>query len=441
MTAEFRTAPLDPTSTERLESTGLSLGLVDTADAESFARWLQAEARGFHGPTMSQEWIDEQVVTASYRRTTGVWDDTAADPASPVASVSSWVADLTVPGLRSVPAWLISAVTVSPTHRRRGIARNLLESELRTADSLGVPVAVLTVSEATIYGRYGFAPTAMSTDLEINTTRAAWTGPVPAGRLHFATPEDLREDGLALIERVRLRTPGEVQFDGHLWLRLIGLTVDEEKSAKKLRIIRYDDEQGVLQGFAVYSVTETGTNYSAHRLDLAYFVAATDDAYAALWRFLIEMDLVDRIVAQLRPVDEPLAWQVADYRAVATTAKRDHLWARILDVPAALAAREYAASGTIILEVSDPLGFADGVFQLDIAADGSAEVAVIDGDIPEGIDALSLSVNELGALYLGGTSAQSLVNAGRILELTTDAATQVDAAFRSPRAPFLSIWF
>ena len=441
MTTEFRSAPLDPISTERLASSGLSLGLVDTDDAESFGRWLQAEARGFHSPVMSQAWTDEQVAAMAYRRTTGVWDDSVVDPASPVATVSSWIAELTVPGERSVPASLISAVSVSPTHRRRGIARSLLEAELRTADAAGVPVAILTVSEATIYGRYGFAPTALSTDLTIDTTRAKWTGPTASGRLHFVTPEEIREDGLAIIERVRLHSPGQVQFDGLLWLRLIGLVVNDENSGRNLRVVRYDDADGVSQGFAVFAITETGTNYSAHRLDLKFLVAATDEAYAGLWRFLIEMDLVSEIAAPLRPLDEPLAWQVADYRAVATTSRRDHLWARILDVPVALAARTYAASGRIVLEVEDPLGFADGTFQLDIAADGTAVVTSIEGDLPDDADALSLGVAELGALYLGGTSAQTLVRAGRITELTAEAAMLVDAAFRSVRAPYLSIWF
>ena len=54
--------------------------------------------------------------------------------------------------------WAISMVTVAATHRRRGIARGLLEGELRAAASAGVPMAGLTVTEATIYGRYGFGP-------------------------------------------------------------------------------------------------------------------------------------------------------------------------------------------------------------------------------------------------------------------------------------------
>lgn len=55
--------------------------------------------------------------------------------------------------------------------------------------------------------------------------------------------------------------------------------------------------------------------------------------------------------------------------------------------------------------------------------------------------ALALSVNELGALYLGGTSARTLVRAGRVTELTDGAADAFDASFRSAITPWLSTWF
>ncbi|MFP3813618.1 GNAT family N-acetyltransferase, partial [Bacillus sp. SIMBA_005] len=79
-------------------------------------------------------------------------------PASafPVATTNAWVTPLTIPGGGELDMWAISMVTVAATHRRRGIARSLLEGELRAAVSAGVPMAGLTVSEATIYGRYGF---------------------------------------------------------------------------------------------------------------------------------------------------------------------------------------------------------------------------------------------------------------------------------------------
>ena len=116
---------------------------------------------------------------------TGIFDPAAPMPAAPVATIASWIGELTVPGGRGIPSCAISAVTVAPTHRRRGIARAMLEGELRTAAAAGIPLAMLTVSESQLYGRYGFAPAAASASWHIDVKRAVWIGPRPGGRVDF----------------------------------------------------------------------------------------------------------------------------------------------------------------------------------------------------------------------------------------------------------------
>ena len=441
MNIEYQGVPIDAESAERLAANGLRFGLVDTNDAEAFGAWLHADARGFHGAGPSEDSVETQVRGLAYRRTTGVWDDSSAEAASPVSTVSSWPTQLTVPGQTSVTAWAISSVTVSPTHRRRGIARAMIEAELRTAQRFGAPLAMLTVSEATIYGRYGFAPSALTADWTIDTRRARWTGPAASGRVQFITPEQLRVDGPALIERGRLNAPGDIERWSHQWEHLLGLVGDDKDRAKNLRVVRYDDSARIAQGFAIYRVTETVGDFSAHILDLHYLVAATDDAYAGLWRYLIEMDLVASITAPLRSADEAFTWQLSDFRAARKTWERDHLWTRILDVKAALETRRYGAPGNIVLEVDDPLGFADGRFLLTIEPDSLASVVPLPGTAPDDAAAVALTVNELSALYLGGVSAVSLVRAGRITELREGSAVAIDRAFRSTVTPWLSIWF
>lgn len=433
--------PIDAESEQRLAAQNLSFGLVDTTDTETFSAWLRAESRGFHEANPTAELLDVSLKGVADRRTTGVWDPSAAEPLSPVSTVSSWPTALTVPGTRTVPAWAISAVTVSPTHRRRGIARAMLESELRTAARFGSAVAVLTVSEATIYSRYGFAPAAMMANWQINPRRLHWTGPDSTGRVHFVSLEQLRDEGLALVERVRLDTPGQIEFSGHLWERLLGFGSDSSGQAKNLRAVRYDDAEGVSQGFAVYRVTGTDGSFDTNVLEVDYLVAATDDAYAALWRFLIEMDLVSEVRAPLRSVREAFAWQVSDFRAVRKTLERDHLWTRILDLPVALESRAYSGQGRIVLDVSDPLGFAQGRFLLDVDAVGAGKVTPWDAVTPDGVADVSLSINEVNALYLGGVSGVTLARAGRVTENRDGSAVVLDSLFQSAVSPWLSIWF
>src|SRR5690606_6338824 len=198
------------------------------------------------------------------------------------------------------------------------------------------------------------------------------------------------------------------------------------------------DGDGTTQGLAVYKVTDTGPHHAAQVLDLQYLLAATSDAHAGLWSYLLQLDLVGTITATLRPVDEPLAWQLSDFRAVRKTDERDHLWTRILDPKVALEARRYATPGRIALQVSDPLGFAEGRMLLDIDPEGTATVTPLTAEAPAD---LALTVNELSAVYLGATSWSTLVRTGRVSDLGEGSAAAADASFRTPAAPWLSLWF
>ena len=451
MSENYLTFPIDSRSTEWLAGKGLRMALLRTED-ETYAPWMEAINRGFHEPRPTAEFIRERGTKAPHRRMTGVWDATIADARSPIATASCWPTELTVPGARSITSWAISTLTVAPTHRRRGVASAMLEAELRTAQALGIPMAILTASEATIYRRWGFAPAAMIADWTIDPRRVKWTGPQASGRVQYVDAEQILLDGHAIVEAARLATPGLIHFDGQLWERLLG--VGDDELGRRLRFLRYDDAAGAPQGFAVYSVLKDTTHSGRSIIEVRYLSATTDEAYAGLWRFLFELDLVGEVRAPMRPAEEPFAWQISDYRAAVKSNEHDHLWARILDVPAALEARRYSAPGRMVFEVADPLGFAAGQWLLDVGQDGVGTVTKLaDGAAPAtaspaaappaatAASVISLGVNELGSLYLGGVSAALLARAGTIAERTAGAAAVVDAAFRSDVTPWLSIWF
>ncbi|MGO4689763.1 GNAT family N-acetyltransferase [Glaciibacter sp. 2TAF33] len=438
---DFSAVPPDPESTRFLAGAGLELGLIDNADTAAARRWLLAETQGFHDRVPNDERITALLDSFGDDRVTGVWDPSAADPASPVATVRTWVMDLTVPGGDVLPAWAISSVTVAPTHRRRGIARALLGGELRTAQRAGLPIAMLTVSEATIYARYGFAPSAYRADYSIDTARARFLGPVPAGRVHLVTPASLLSEAPGVFARARQTSPGEVDRRDDLWRKILGLfPPDEEDTNPAMRAVRYDDESGRLQGYAVYRFVHGPGGYPG-RLEISDLVAATDEASAALWRYVLEMDLVNEVRAPLRRTRETVSWQVSDYRSVRKTDERDHLWLRILDLPAALERRTYAADGTFALTVDDPLGLIGGTYLLAVRDGRASAHPLPPGAAPTDAIRLSLSAADLAALYLGATGAQALAAAGRITEGTTDAAARLDNTFHSPYAPWLSTWF
>jgi predicted acetyltransferase len=431
MTEPYLSIPLDDQAATTLHDSGLRPALVDPDDDAAFDAWLSAEARGFHARQPSAASLTQQRELLRHRRTTGVYDDSIPSPAAPVGTVSSWPAPLTVPGPRTVESWLISAVTVAPTHRRRRIASALLPAELRTAAALGIPVAALTVSESTIYGRWGFGPSAFSSAWTIDTRRAGWVGPTTAGRLSFTTPSEFVETGRALLARQNAARAGEVGLSDYLADRTM-TPLEGAPDADKYRLVRYDGPDGEPEGFVTYTITEDDSDFTNATLDVVALVATTPAANAALWRYVLEMDLVATVRAHTRGVDEPLPWLVRDIRGARITNVQDHLWTRILDVKAALEARTYETAGSLVLDVDDPLGFAAGRFRLEVDADGTARVQETTDDAD-----VSLPVGALASVYLGAPAVAGLAAAGRI----EGDALALDRLFRTAVPPRLSSWF
>jgi predicted acetyltransferase len=341
-----------------------------------------------------------------------------------------------------------------------------MEAELATAKRAGAAVAMLTVTEATIYGRYGYAPAARAATVEVDRRRTNWVGPDAPGRVHFVDPASLRDQAAAISRRAVARTPGEMDRWPGVLDRMLGLVDPDSDSSRALRAIRYDDEHGQPQGFATFRVTREPNQPGWVEFDV--LAAATDDAERALWRVLVEQDFVSGVRGLLRSVDEPLEWMLEDPRAITVRDVVDHLWVRIVDPAAALGARRYSAPGELVLDVSDPLGYAAGRYTLLASADGKAVVHVPRGDgqaseptTPQRERArvrasgesgaraaraaeprtLKLDVSDLASIYLGGVRPSVLARAGRITETSKGAIELADRMFASPRAPHLSIWF
>ncbi len=432
--------PLDEASRAALAAEGLRYAVVDTDDADEHDRWLQADHRGFHFDALTTEQLAEYRPALGGTRSIGVWDATTAEPDHPIATVGSWRSTVSLGDGRSVDGWAISAVSVAATHRRRGIARALLEGELRAAHAASLPIAMLTVSEATIYGRWGFGPAAYTADYRIDTRGLRLTAAMPSGRVHRVSAPAVRAIAPELASRAHERIAGEVPARDLLWQRMFALSTRTASHAPKLRAARYDDADGEPRGFVLYSVAEDEADFAAHTVTVEYLCAATDDAYAALWHYVLDQDLVATVVAHLRPVDEALPWLVSNPRAVQTVARREHLWLRVLDVPAALTARRYAAADAVLLRVTDPLGFAAGEWMLTTDSDGAARVTAHAAD-PDGAAIIDLGVEALGALLLGGTPVDALRVAGRLAEGSPGSADRLAAVLRPARAPWLSTWF
>ncbi len=429
MTETYLTQPIDQQSARALADAGLRLSLVDTADQAAFDQWLLADFRGFLGGRNDADALAEAREYLRDNRTTAVYDDAIPAAASPVGTVNSWVAPLTVPGGAAVDSWAISSVTVAPTHRRRGVASALLGAELRTAQALGVPLAILTVSESVIYGRWGFGPATWATEWRVDTKRVRWAGPATTGRLSFIEPEEYRETGRAVLATIMAGRAGEIAMTRHLADRLIG-PHKGNPDASKYRLVRYDSPTGEPEGFVSYVVKDSD-DFVRHTVEVNYLAAATDEALTALWRYLLELDLVAEVHIDTRGIDEPIRFLVSDIRGARVVGEQDHLWVRILDLPAALSARRYERDGDLVLEVADDLGFADGRYRMRVSGGvASVETTTAEPDV-------TLPVSSLGAVYLGHDTARHLALAGKL----SGDADALDRIFRTAVPPRLSTWF
>jgi predicted acetyltransferase len=162
------------------------------------------------------------------------------------------------------------------------------------------------------------------------------------------------------------------------------------------------------------------------------FFAPTIEAYLGLLRFLLGLDLVDRVVFWMLPLDDPLPWLITDRRAVRVTAVHDETWLRIIDAEAALAARGYVGDGAVTIAVNDPL-LPTNSASFAIAGDGAA--------VTDRRPDLEVEVDGLAAVLLGGTTWRELAVAGLVRTDDPAALVVADRLFADPEAPHAGFFF
>jgi len=347
-----------------------------------------------------------------------------------------------MPGGATVPLQAITEVGVLPTHRRRGILREVMRAVVDQAVERDEPVAGLTASEATIYRRFGFGVATRFQTLAVDTGRlylAEARGGDPTGRrsadeparLHLASAAEASSLLPALWEQCWRRSPGELSRNPGYW-EAIDLDPEEDRDGATERfVVVHTGDTGEPDGAASYRLQWNWRSGGDNAVAIEDVVAASDAVEAELLSYLLHVDLVTRVEWHAAPVDHPLRWWAADARAVAVTREKDHLWLRPLDVARCLSSRSYAAAGGLVVEVvDDDRPAVGGRFRLDAGPDG-AECARTTTD-PD----LTLGVADLGALLLGGVSWATLHRAGLVEENRAGAVGRADALFRTERPPY-----
>ncbi|WP_420313526.1 GNAT family N-acetyltransferase [Streptomyces sp. YS-B37] len=353
------------------------------------------------------------------------------DDGRPVGTAASYPFELTLPGETLIPAPGVTAVGVLPSHRRQGVLSAMMRHQLTALRDSGEALSVLLASEALIYRRFGYGPATYTARLTVPRHRAAFAAPRAGGAEATGSVEVLRraECGDILEEvydRYRRAQPGALSRPHRWWALRAG---QPPISPAPRYVAVHRDADGVPDGYASYSLGEATT------LTVDETIAVDDAVFTALARFALGHDLVSQVVFRHVPPQHPLRWQLADFRAGEVSGDTDWLWVRLLDVPRALTARGWFTDGELVLAVDDPFLNGHGRYLLTVR-DGKAD-CVPTGREPD----LSLDIDDLGSLYLGGTAPSTLVRAGRIRAHHPDAAARADALFRTDRSPHCLHWF
>ncbi|WP_081737743.1 GNAT family N-acetyltransferase [Arthrobacter sp. H41] len=409
----------------------------DATGTGRFARWLNAENLGFHDPRVEEDDIPAYIeaFSADQRVMWGVHDPAVAEHSlgvdAPVATYGSMVNGLNVGGGSILDAHLITAVTVQASHRRRGILRGMMTRDLTEAAGRGLAVAALTASEATIYGRFGFGCATFEHAVEVDVReRFAITAP-QAGHTALVSPEHGIALSADIFRRFHARTPGSVGRQFAYPRRASGRWGRERPvEDKAVRMAVHYDDDGTPAGYVSYRFS--GWDTTPYTMKIVDLVASTESAYLELWRYLGDLDLVQRVTWGGAPESDPLPWALRDRRCYRLTGTEDVLWVRILDVVAALEARPYRGDGRLVLEVTDAMGLVGGSYVLTVV-DGTADVEpVAAGAAPDAM----LDAAALGSIYLGGVAPSVLAAAGRLTAHADDAVVLLDRLFRAPVSPY-----
>jgi predicted acetyltransferase len=348
-----------------------------------------------------------------------------------VGTADAVTSGLTLPGGAIVGHAAVTHVGVLPSFTRKGIATDLMRHQLHDVATRGETVATLRASEATIYERYGYGVASSSQTIEVDTARAELRpGIGTGGPVRLLDPERVWDVLPRIYTDNRPARPGTIDRPNVWWQ---GVRLRTESSPQPWYVAVHG-APGAETGFARYRPIDTDKWFVSDQRTIAVedFFAPDTDTYLGLLRFLLGLDLIDRVVFWMMPVDDPLPWLLLDRRAARVTATHDETWLRIVDVGAALSARRYDGDGDVTVAVDDAL-----------LPDNSITVAIT-GAGAERTDRhaqLHVDVAGLAAVLLGGATWRSLAAAGLARAQEPAALAVADRLFAVGEAPHAGFFF
>jgi predicted acetyltransferase len=388
-----------------------------TRDLDEFRRAVGAIGHYFGGWPADDEAAQRFAANLPFERMHAAFEDDRI-----VGGAGAFPFELSVPG-GTVRCAGVTVVGVLPTHRRRGILTAMMRAQLDDVRARGEPIAALWASEEMIYRRFGYGLASLSCSVELPSGHASLRHPPDArASVRLVPLADAKAALAPLYERVRAVRPGMFARTDTWWETRVVADPPERRQGggeKSCLLVELDGEPA---GYALYRVHQKFEGgVSVGHVDVIEALADGPEATRELWRVLLDMDWKSTLKGYLLPIDHPLVHQLSYPRRLQLRVG-DGLWVRLVDVPAALAARTYGGDGPVVLDLRDAfLAENEGRWRLE---GGAAERTDEDAD-------LELDVGELGSVYLGAFTFGELVRAGVVREAREGAAARADAVFRT----------
>jgi predicted acetyltransferase len=405
---------------------------------DEFEAYCAVPVEAFNEGAVSAEAVEHERLVFEYDRSIAAFDG-----ADIVGTTAAYSFHLTVPGGIANAAG-VTFVGVLPTHRRRGILSAMMRHQLADTAERGEPIATLHASESGIYGRYGYGPATGYLRLAIRHGEGTLLPPVAAAagevRVRAAKPKDLRAELAKVYDTLAPHQPGMLARDDRWWQAMLNDLEIFRYGMSPEKCVLAEDASGP-RGYALYRTKgdwgeeglPTGT------VSVRELCATDTAATAALWTNLLNRDLVEEVVARMRPVDDPLLDMLTDRRR-ARPRVSDGIWVRIIDLPAALTQRRYACAADVVIDVADDLLPANaGRWRLQ--SPGPLDSGTPTCERTTAAADIVLPVAALGGSYLGAPRLGSLAAAGLVTERRHGALARLSAAMHTDPAPWCPSMF
>jgi predicted acetyltransferase len=354
----------------------------------------------------------------------------AVDDGAIIGTAGAYGLTLTIPG-GFVPAAGVMMVGTLPTHRRRGVFGGLMKQLLHDAYQRGESAAILWASEGGLYEQFGFGLGSRNASIDIETYHAAFRDAPTAECMRRLVGFDEAASVVAPIyDEVRRTSPGMIERSAEWWRAYrFEDPVHERGGGGPLQCCTFECAD-VSAGYVLYRFHDAYERRLHHDwLEVVESVEGSVTVTRDIWRYLLSMDLVERVRANFMPEDHPLTLMLREPGRLRLTLS-DGLWLRLLDVGAALGARSYTGDGSIVLEVDDP-NFEWNTARWCVEADSTGSAVSRSNARPD----IRLAVADLAAVFLGAFTFMDLYHAGR-LHADREAVVKAATLFQRRRAPW-----